>query len=139
MPILLPTPLPFILIRLILPHALPPAKRILNFPELNRLQLRQQLTDRGPGLVAAALVFEGIVAGAHGDGFDGYEGGGRAGGGDFAEGGEFFVFDLGTTCQWVDNGEKREEGLGRWGGVDARLSSRLSSPNVSRSRKCYRS
>ena len=95
MPIALPiSSLPLILPLTILPNALPPPERILHFPELNRLQLREQLGDRGPGLVAPALVLEGLVLAARGDGFDGYEGRGRAGGGDFAEGREFGVGDL---------------------------------------------
>lgn len=97
MPIRLPpalTRLLRILVRLVFPHGLAPAERILHLAQLDRLELRKQLGDGGSGLVAAALVLEDVVARAHGDGFDGHEGRGGAGRGDFAEGGEFVVFDL---------------------------------------------
>jgi hypothetical protein len=58
--------------------------------------LLQQLDDRGARLVAAALVEEGVIGGAHGDALDRHEGGGGAGGDDFGEGGELGVFDLMT-------------------------------------------
>lgn len=88
------TALPCILVRLVLPYWLHPAKLILDFTLLEALQLAKELHDGRTWFISAALVLEGVVLRSHSNALDWDKGCCSASSCDFGEAWQLFIFDL---------------------------------------------